>query len=66
MLKRVVLLIGFLSIFSVSSAQHHEVAKAAPEATETKVLSAEEQEKEEIKKENKEFIDCLLYTSRCV
>jgi len=57
MLKRVVLLIGFLSIFSVSSAQHHEVAKAAPEATETKVLSAEEQEKEEIKKENKEFID---------
>lgn len=53
MLKRVVLLIGFLSIFSVSYAQHQEVAAA----TETKVLSAEEQEKEKIKEENKEFID---------
>lgn len=57
MLKRVVLLIGFLSIFSVSFAQHHEVATATKAVTETKVLSAEEQEKEEIKKENKEFID---------
>lgn len=57
MLKRVVLLIGFLSIFSLSFAQHHEVATATTAATETKVLSAEEQEKEVIKKENKEFID---------
>lgn len=57
MLKRGVLLIGFLSTFSLSLAQHHEAAAETKPATETKVLSAEEAEKEQIKKENKEFID---------
>ncbi len=57
MLKRGVLLIGFLSTFSLSLAQHHEAAAETKPATETKVVSAEEAEKEQIKKENKEFID---------
>ena len=56
MLKRVVLLIGFLSLFSVSFAQHHATATAQTAASETKALSAEDQEKEKIKEENKEFI----------
>src|SRR6218665_2420331 len=57
MLKRGVLLIGFLSTFSLSLAQHHEAAAETKPATVTKVVSAEEAEKEQIKKENKEFID---------
>ena len=46
MLKRGVLLIGFLSIFSLSLAQHHEAAAETKPATETKVVSAKEAEKE--------------------
>ena len=45
MLKRGVLLIGFLSTFSLSLAQHHEAAAETKPATETKVVSAEEAEK---------------------
>ena len=57
MLKRVVLLIGFLSTFSISLAQHHDAAVANTPAVENKAVSAEDAEKEQIKKENKEFID---------
>ncbi len=57
MLKRVVLLIGFLSTFSISLAQHHDAAVANTPAVENKAVSAEDAEREQIKKENKEFID---------
>ncbi|MCQ4034483.1 F0F1 ATP synthase subunit A [Kaistella montana] len=55
MLKRVVLIVGFLSTFSSSFAQHENAAVAAPNhGTEvTKVVS----EDEKIKTENKNFID---------
>lgn len=55
MLKRVVLLIGFLSSFSLYFGQSH-ASEGVPAAVETKVLNAEEQEKEKIKEENKAFI----------
>lgn len=55
MLKRVVLLVGFLSIFSNFSAQHQVESVQTNQTTETHSEPVSEQEK--IKIENKEFID---------
>ena len=55
MLKRVVLLIGFLSTFTTSFAQHETAAATAPaHGTEA---AAPVSEDEKIKTENKNFID---------
>ena len=60
MLKRVVLLIGFLSTFSTTFAQHENVANAPHEttvaATSTEV-AAPISEAEKVKAENKDYID---------
>lgn len=55
MLKRAVLLIGFLTSFSLSFAQH-EVNAVPAEAT-TAAVAAPETETQKIQKENKDFID---------
>ena len=60
MLKRVVLVLGFLSTFSTSFAQHDAVVVSeTPVATapaQAKEVPAAVSEKDKIKKENKDFI----------
>ena len=66
MLKRVVLLIGFLSTFSTAIAQHENVAVPAAEttvATTSTEATAPISEAEKVKLENKNFIDHHLLDS---
>ncbi len=60
MLKRVVLLIGFLSTFSTAIAQHENVATPGAETTVSTTsteATAPISEAEKVKLENKNFID---------
>ena len=57
MLKRGVLLIGFLSTFSLSLAQYHEAAAKTKPATETKVVKVPKKQKRTNKEREYEFID---------
>jgi len=56
MLKRVIFLIGIFSSFSVAIAQHHGAEAVHTEAVAVEHVNAEQQEKEKVQKENKEFI----------
>lgn len=56
MLKRVIFLIGIFSSFSVAIAQHQGAEAVHTEAVAVEHVNAEQQEKEKVQKENKEFI----------
>lgn len=57
MLKRFVLVIGFLSTFSLVPAQHAPESAAATETAVAKETNAADSEAEKIKNENKDFIN---------